>query len=192
MLHGILPSSTFCVNNSQTIHITIIFHWTDTKIIKRFRTPLQSVYGRADSTAQRHAYMDPKSIIDGSVGPFTDVFALGVTLLQLLTGASNPVGVWKDVGDAVQSIDVIQDEGSRIAHVIDPSLKSKNAEVRQVFFDVLPISLSLNTDIIFCVCAPSSHPTVPNCGFVQNIKHFYVVLFRHCSAALCLTVVISI
>lgn len=79
-------------------------------------------------------------MVDGLVGPFTDVYALGMTFLQLLTGASNPVGIRKIVNDAVQSVDGTQDGSSKINHVVDPSLKLQNAAVRQAFLTVLHIS----------------------------------------------------
>ena len=62
-----------------------------------------------------YAYMDPEYVADGVVGPFTDVYALGIVFLQLATGATNTIGLRSAVLQAMEkgTMDLAMDESVR-------------------------------------------------------------------------------
>lgn len=59
-----------------------------------------------------YAYMDPEYVADGVVGPFTDVYSLGIVFLQLVTGATNTIGLRSTVLQAMEkgTMDLKMDE----------------------------------------------------------------------------------
>ncbi|GMH36006.1 hypothetical protein BSKO_03874 [Bryopsis sp. KO-2023] len=68
-----------------------------------------------------YAYMDPAYLTEGIVGSFTDVYALGITFLQLLIWMDEPVGIRKVVLDAL--------EKDTLGETIDETIKGQSLSV---------------------------------------------------------------